>query len=219
MRVEIRADSVYIEGYVSAVGRDSRPISSPRGKFIEQILPKTFAKSLARKPNVELRFNHQRKLGSTQEGNLELYEDNIGLRVKCTITDSEVVKKTRNNELRGWSFGFYKNKDRWEPTGEGIQRRYLEDIELTEVSILDKTPAYIATSIEQRGDEENAVEKRSVDDTPDVFDLTDKKTDKKDGSNNEPQEKRNLLSLQQKEIEYLKLKGGFKNGKEQENQK
>lgn len=43
MRVEIRADNkVHIEGYVNAVGRDSRPLPSPKGKFVEQVAPGVF---------------------------------------------------------------------------------------------------------------------------------------------------------------------------------
>lgn len=211
MRVEIRADCVVLDGYVSAVGRDSRPISSPKGKFIEQIEPQTFAKSLRKNPNVELRFNHSEKriLGSTQTGELDLYEDNIGLRAKCTVTDPEVMEKARRNELRGWSFGFYKNKDRWEDTDKGMQRRYLEDIDLIEVSILDKTPAYIATSIEQRGNEENAVESRAIEDEAETVDLSKSQKDKP----NEQQEQRDLIAVRRRKYEYLKMKGGIYNEK------
>lgn len=167
MRIEIRNNSVLIDGYVNAVARDSKPILSREGKFIEQVVPKTFQRALDKAKNVDLLLNHDenRKLGSTINGNLELFEDNIGLRAICTVTDDEVMKKAKNNELRGWSFGFYVNKDRWEDGQDGIKRRYLEDIELTEVSIIDntKTPAYIATSIETRDDKEVLHESRSED--------------------------------------------------------
>lgn len=205
MRVEIRADSVCLEGYVNAVGRDSRPISSERGKFIEQIEPKTFAKALRKNPNVELRFNHRRVLGSTKTGELELCEDAIGLHAKCTVTDTEVIEKAKRNELRGWSFGFYNNKDFWEDAGNGMQRRHLQDIDLTEVSILDKTPAYIAMSIEQRDGEENAFERRSMDDEADTVDLSTKEPP------NEEAEERDLLSLEKRTYEFLKMKGGLYN--------
>ena len=40
MRVEIRNDSVLIDGYVNAVGRDSKPIRGENGeRFLEQIVP------------------------------------------------------------------------------------------------------------------------------------------------------------------------------------
>ena len=164
IRVEIRANSVHIEGYVCATGRDSRPISSSHGKFIEQVEPKTFAKSLRRNPNVELRFNHRadKILGSTETGELQLREDNIGLFASCDVTDPDVIEKANKGELRGWSFGFYNRSDEWKDADDGMQRRYLKDIDMSEVSILSVTPAYIATSIEQRSDSETAFEKRGM---------------------------------------------------------
>lgn len=167
MRVEIRNDSVLIDGYVNAVGRDSKPIPYINGKFIEQIEPRAFDKALNKTDNVDLLLNHDesRKLGSTKEGNLELFEDNIGLRAICTITYKDVIEKARKGELRGWSFGFAVDKDRWEDTNKGYQRRYVEDLELFEVSILDnrKNPAYAGTSIEMRDDKEIISECRSCD--------------------------------------------------------
>ncbi|MBE6047760.1 MAG: HK97 family phage prohead protease [Clostridium sp.] len=167
MRVEIRNDSVLIDGYVNAVGRDSKPIPYLNGKFIEQIEPRAFDKALNKTDNVDLLLNHDesRKLGSTKEGNLELFEDNIGLRAICTITDKDVIEKARKGELRAWSFGFTVDKDRWEDTNKGYQRRYVEDLELFEVSILDnrKNPAYVGTSIEMREDKEVVSEYRSCD--------------------------------------------------------
>lgn len=167
MRVEIRSDSVLIDGYVNAVGRDSKPIPSVNGKFIEQIEPRAFDKALSKADNVDLLLNHDenRKLGSTKEGNLELFEDNIGLRAICTITDKDVIDKAKKGELRGWSFGFCAEKDRWEDTDKGYQRRFVEDLDLFEVSILDnrKNPAYAGTSIEMRDEKEVVSECRSCD--------------------------------------------------------
>lgn len=163
MKIEIRSkNEAVIEGYVNAVCRDSRKLPSIRGVFIEQVESGVFKRALDRAENVELRMNHEKVLGSIKEGNLTLYEDNIGLYAKATVTDKELIKKAQNGELRGWSFGFVKLKDHWEEEEkEKIQRRYLEEIELREVSILDKTPAYIATSIEMRGENAFICEERN----------------------------------------------------------
>ena len=93
MRIEIRNDSVVLDGYVTAVKRDSRPIPSQRGKFIEQIEERAFQNALDRAQNIDLLLNHDtnKHLGSTKEGNLELFEDNIGLRAICTVTDADVI--------------------------------------------------------------------------------------------------------------------------------
>lgn len=168
MRIEIRSDSVVLDGYVNAVARDSRLIPRINGKkFREQIVPGAFRRSLEKRTNVELLLNHDksRKLGSTKEGNLQLFEDNIGLRAICTVTDSDVIEKARKNELRGWSFGFYKEDDDWVDMEEGIQRRIVKELDLFEVSIVDntKSPAYLATSIETRDEKEVLAENRSND--------------------------------------------------------
>lgn len=178
MRVEIRNNSIIIDGYVNAVARDSRLIPDVKGSFREQIVPKAFQRALEKAENVDILLNHDknRKLGSTAEGTLELFEDNIGLRAIATITDAEVIEKAKRNELRGWSFGFYSVKDRWEDIEEGVQRRYVEDLELTEVSIVDNTkvPAYSTTSIETRANEEVLTETRSSDSIVKIADNTNK---------------------------------------------
>lgn len=163
MKIEIRSDHVVLEGYVAAAGRDSRVLASPCGRFVEQVEPGTFGRALERGP-VELRFNHGRTIGTTADGTLELREDNIGLRVTATVTDPEVMEAARRRELRGWSPGFYARKDRWEDWKDGIQRRYLEDIDLKEVSVLTRTPAYIATTVEERDGESRILEERCVED-------------------------------------------------------
>lgn len=202
MRIEIRNDSVILDGYVNAVARNSRLIPSIKGPFVEQIEPRAFEKALERAENVDLLLNHDtnKHLGSTKEGNLELFEDNIGLRAICTVTNADVIEKAKNKQLRGWSFGFYSNKDRWEDYKDGVQRRFVEDLDIFEVSIIDdtKTPAYIATSIEQREEKEVVRENRNIDFKAITVDETviepEKRTENID------------YTMYEKEIELLKLK-------------
>ncbi len=165
MRLEIRNDSIILDGYVNAVERISKPIPSCRGKFVEKISAKAFQRSLEKRTNVDLLLNHDknRKLGSTSEGNLELFEDNIGLRAICTVTDKDIIEKAKKGELRGWSFGFYAEKDEWQDVENGYSIRTVEELDLFEVSIVDNTknPAYVGTSIEMRNNEEVLMETRS----------------------------------------------------------
>ncbi|WP_026694088.1 HK97 family phage prohead protease [Peribacillus kribbensis] len=200
MRIEIRGNQVLLDGYVNAVARESRVLPSPNGRFKEEIVPKTFERALQKADNVDLLFNHDRdrKLGSIQDQNLELYEDNIGLRAIATVTDDEVIQKAKNGELKGWSFGFISHRDRWEEGQNGIQKRYVEDLDLIEVSILDKTPAYIATSIEARGEEQLVTEQRNEEFTASIEDLTKE----------ERREQKIDYSHYEREIEFLKMKGG-----------
>ncbi len=148
MNVEIRsADSAVISGYVNAVERESRVLHRVGGMpFREIVRQGTFAKALKNGNAVQLMLNHERTICDTNSG-LELREDNIGLFAKAVISDREVISAAKNGKLTGWSFGFKCKKDSWNDTGE---IRTLEEIELDEVSILTKTPAYTATSIELR---------------------------------------------------------------------
>lgn len=201
MRIELRSDNnILIDGYVNAVARDSWIMPSINGEFVEQVVPGTFHKALSRARNVDLLLNHNesRKLGSIIEGNLKLFEDNIGLRAIATITDEEVIEKAIAGKLKGWSFGFYLNNDRWETDSKGIKRRFLEDIELLEVSILDNTknPAYIATSIETRDNKEVLREIRTADFNAVVEDISQVNKNKI------------INSIYKKELQLLRLRGG-----------
>ena len=160
MQVNIRNDSVEISGYVNAVERNSKPLMSRIGRFIERICKGAFSNALKRNDNVQLLLNHDRSrvLGSTREGNLELTEDNIGLHARAVVTDQEVINSARNGDLVGWSFGFYDTPD---GVISGIDEdtqlplRKLRDLDLREVSILDRTksPAYDGTLIMARSDD------------------------------------------------------------------
>ena len=158
MRIEIRNDSVLIDGYVNAVERDSKVLTGASGKFIERIASGAFRRSLerAKKTNspVKVLLNHDytRVLSSNADDGTAISEDNIGLRCKCEIRDKEVIEKARSNKLVGWSFGFIPIKE--ERTDEEIPHRTIRELELKEVSILDDTkkPAYNGTSIEVRAE-------------------------------------------------------------------
>lgn len=204
MRIEIRSDSVVLDGYVNAVDRESKPIPTVNGRFIEKIKPGAFQRSLNSRENIDLLLNHDknRKLGSTKEGNLELFEDNIGLRAICTITDSEVIEKAKNNQLRGWSFGFYTKKDRWEKFKDGYDKRTVEELDLFEVTIVDNTrnPAYSATSIEMREDEEVLSENRLTDFNSII--ITENKKEEKRYEISE-------LEILELELEYQRMKTKF----------
>ena len=170
MKVEIREDSVMIDGYVNAVERDSKVLHNAKGPFVEKIKAGAFQRSLDRAKrtgyNVKVLLNHDysKELTSTRDATTKIYEDNIGLRCKCEIRDADVVKKAREGKLTGWSFGFLPIRDSLEMKNE-MSHRELRELELKEVSILDdrKVPAYSGTSIETRDDD--LIEVRAMEDT------------------------------------------------------
>ena len=166
MQINIREDAVEIEGYVNAVERNSKPLLSRMGKFIERIKKGAFARALKRNDDVHVLLNHDwtRDLGSTKKGNLELTEDNIGLRAKCTISDKDVIEMAKRGDLVGWSFGFF-DRDVKNGVENGMLTREVNDLDLEEVSILDrsKVPAYDGTLIMARS--EDSEEKLFVSDS------------------------------------------------------
>lgn len=153
MNIRVTNDSVHIDGYVNAVERLSKPLTDRLGTFVERVKAGAFKRALERTDDVRILLNHdwQRDLGGTKDGNLELYEDAIGLHARATITDKEVVRQAKNGELVGWSFGF---TDRDVEQGEenGLTVRNVKDLNLYEVSLINrsKVPAYDGTLVAVR---------------------------------------------------------------------
>lgn len=164
MQIEIRSDSIIVRGYVNAVERDSRVLKTPKGNFVEQVRSGVWQDAIKKNDDIPILLNHNwsRKLGSTKD-NLKLKEDNIGLYAEARILDKDVIEKAKNDKLVGWSFGFKANKQSWGKTDNDRERRYLDEITLFEVSILDntRTPAYYGTSLEARDDQEIIIEERA----------------------------------------------------------
>ena len=158
MQITVRADSVEIEGYVNAIERSSKTLRDRVGEFIERICKGAFKKALERAEDVRLLLNHDasRDLGGIKDGNLELYEDSIGLHARATITDSEVVEKAKRGDLVGWSFGFTDRDVDKHMDEDGVTIREVKDLNLYEVSLLDrsKTPAYDGTLVCVRSGDE-----------------------------------------------------------------
>lgn len=177
MKIQIRADSVTIEGYVNAVERASKPLNSRLGKFVEKICAGAFNRALGRAEDVRILLNHDwsRDLGGIKDGNLELEEDNIGLHARATITDPEVIKDARNGDLVGWSFGFDDvNVEEARDDETGLPFRKVKDLNLAEVSLLNrkKTPAYVGTLVNVRDDGSTVYYSEDTEDEVEIIDET-----------------------------------------------
>lgn len=238
MEIRVREDSVEITGYVNAIERASKPLMSRVGQFIERICKGAFKKALKRNDDVHILLNHNwdRDLGSTKKGNLELEEDNIGLKARAIITDKEVIEKARNGELVGWSFGF-QDREVENTIEGGMPHRAVKDLDLAEVSILDrnKSPAYDGTLIMARDDSEELhfrgedfIDEVVVrEEIPDKLESPDKSgneeqkpdTDKKEEDNEmKKNDKEEVEPKQQdvvKEIDYSKYEDMLKEMKEE----
>ena len=178
MELEIRGNALHISGYVNAVERESRRLPArmcPKAKtdFVEKISAGAFGRAISRAKEIRLMYNHKRDIGGTKDGTLTLSEDNIGLKANAVVADPEAVEAARKGEFRGWSFGFSNAVDRWEDAADGLQRRTIDDLDLSEVAILTVTPAYVGTSVEVRGENITETEFRSADDKCGVLVDTD----------------------------------------------
>ena len=155
MNIRITNDSVEVDGYVNAIERLSKPLNTRMGKFVERIKKGAFKRAIERNNNIHILLNHNwdKDLGSTKDGNLELTEDNIGLRARAIITDPEIIKKAKDGDLVGWSFGFT-DRDVDTHDEDGLRTRDVKDLDLYEVSLLDRTrtPAYDGTLVSVRDD-------------------------------------------------------------------
>ena len=229
MEIRVKEDSVEITGYVNAIERDSKPLLSRVGQFIERICKGAFKKALKRNDDVHILLNHDwdRDLGSTKKGNLELVEDNIGLRAKAIITDPEVIQKARNGELVGWSFGF-QDRDVENSIQRGMPHRAVKDLDLAEVSILDKRkrPAYDGTLIMARDDSEElhfrgedfideiSIREENAQNNENIV-QNDEKALENEMKNNEVQEQEPKQQEVVKEIDYSKYENMIKEMKEE----
>lgn len=157
MKITVRADSVEIEGYVNAVERNSKPLTERGVTFLERIASGAFSSALKRAKDVRILLNHleERDLGGISDGNLELEEDNIGLRARAVLRDPEAIEDARRGDLVGWSFGFADRMvEQLRDEESGLPLRIVKDLDLFEVSLLNRkrSPAYVGTLVSVRDD-------------------------------------------------------------------
>lgn len=215
MKVEIRSDSVLVEGYVNAIERNSKPLHSRIGRFIERICKGAFSNALKKNDDVHVLLNHDwtRDLGSTKDGTLELNEDNIGLHARAVITDKDVIEKAKRGDLVGWSFGFEDVPDGVENgLEEGMPLRKVRDMNLHEVSILDRTknPAYDGTLIMARSDEDVALYGEAfLDEVETINERTEEEPKREEPEQNNDSEAIETIDYSKYESMISEMKGAY----------
>ena len=173
--------SLHITGYVNITDKPSRVIKSKGIKFVERVEPRCFTRALNSGSNVKflLNHNHNINLGSLDEGNLKLTEDNVGLRIDATVNHEEVRKAYENGGFSGFSYGFQVIKDNFRNWDNGLKLRTLQEIRLIEVSLLDSktTPAYFGSivNIEHREENKKDIEIRAFSEKLEDEDKADEK--------------------------------------------
>ena len=168
MNIEVRADdTVRIKGYVNATEKKSRPVITPHGKCIEMIEERAFEKAIERAGNITVTVDHDNShvYASTEDGNLHLYEDGIGLHADVLISDKNIVEIAKQGKIRGWSFGMYNVEDDMEQRADGeLPIRHIKSLDLDHITlVVNKVPCYSATSVEVRANNETDMETRAID--------------------------------------------------------
>lgn len=196
MKISIREDKVTIEGYVNAVERNSKPLTERGVTFIERIGAGAFKRAIERAKDIRILLNHKkdRDLGGLSDGNLELEEDNIGLKARAEITDPEVIEDARKGNLVGWSFGFVDDDvTQLRDEESGLPLRKVNDLVLYEVSLLNrsKSPAYVGTLVNVRDDgtEERVNYSEEYEDEIEVIDEVEKRSEETREETKDPEEK------------------------------
>lgn len=152
--VECRDDGVYkIGGYVNVTERESELLySGKRGKWFNEVVKQgAFTRSLKSGKEIPLLLEHdyEKRLADNKSNTLTLTEDQIGLRFDAEIRDKEVYEKVKSKQINNCSFGFLPIEQEFEDVTNLREKRYLKDIELLEISLVEN-PAYAGSLVEVR---------------------------------------------------------------------
>ena len=142
-----------IGGYINVTERQSEMLfSEKRNKWFKEVMRKgVFQRAINKAKEIPLLLEHNYKdqLASTSEGTLELCEDNIGLKFKAVIENRAVYDQVKAGIINACSFGFKVLGEKIEGVNDRFEKRFVDDIELREVSLV-KNPAYVGSLVETR---------------------------------------------------------------------
>ena len=158
-------DKMILEGYALVFNNETL-IGDEEYGFIEEIDSR--ALSDTKMKDVPMKYNHMDSfliIARTKNQSLSLSVDNIGLKVRAelldTNTNQDIYKIVRSGLLDKMSFAFTVDEQVWNREGR-IPKRTITKIErLYDVSVVD-TPAYDATHIYARSLESMELELKAM---------------------------------------------------------
>lgn len=192
VQLQIKDENIMkIGGYINVTERESEMLYSRRDNtwFIETMKKGVFQRAIERIDDIPLLFEHDwdKKLASTRCKNLVLKEDNIGLKFEAILESRNVYEQVRAGVINSCSFGFNPISQEKIPVNSRLEKRFVTEIELLEVSLV-KNPAYVGSLAETRAYEEElerskpSTEEEEVKDVEDEQEAEDIIEDKKDES-------------------------------------
>lgn len=152
IKLDYNSEQRKLGGYINVVERASETLySKQRGKwFKETIKAGTFTRALQKNDSIPMLLEHDwdRQIAHTANGTLQLREDAIGLRFDA-IVDEDTFNEIQQRNITSCSFGMKVNEQEFEPVNPKMEKRYISNIDLFEVSLV-ANPAYVGSLVEQR---------------------------------------------------------------------
>ena len=152
IKLDYNSEQRKLGGYINVVERASETLySKQRGKwFKETIKAGTFTRALQKNNSIPMLLEHDwdRQIAHTADGTLELREDAIGLRFDA-IVDEDTFNEIQQRNITSCSFGMKVNEQEFEQEKTKMEKRYISNIDLFEVSLV-ANPAYVGSLVEQR---------------------------------------------------------------------
>ena len=139
-----------LRGIAAPFNSESKKISDKRGNYNERIKPGAFKRCLASGRNIRALLNHDanQELGSTDNGQLSLWENDQGLAFELRLKPSQ--ERVLSNTIVGCSFSFIvaPGGEDWITKG-GVSSRVLTAIDIDEISLIlaPMEPAYNDTLV------------------------------------------------------------------------
>lgn len=158
LTVEVRETeegSKTVEGYAVKWEMKSHPLGWDGWR--EQFKRGAFSESLSERNQFGL-WSHDTRtvLGSTENGTLRLYEDDIGLRFELDLPDTpngeNAFGAIKRGDVKGVSFGFRAQKQEWDETDPDNVVRTITKADLFEISPV-AFPAYPDSGVSARSDD------------------------------------------------------------------
>ena len=152
IKLDYNSERRKLGGYINVVERASETLySKQRGKwFKETIKAGTFTRALQKNDSIPMLLEHDwdRQIAHTANGTLELREDAIGLRFDAVV-DEDTFNEIQQRNITSCSFGMKVNEQEFETINPKMEKRYISNIDLFEVSLV-ANPAYVGSLVEQR---------------------------------------------------------------------